>query len=50
MTRRPGMVKKVTPVEISHPRTRTGVDFINIRNGVYKEFFEDVELNVEYYL
>jgi len=50
LSRLPGMIKKITPVEISHPRIRTDVDFINIRNGVYREFFEDVELTSEYYL
>jgi len=50
LSRRPGVIKKVTPVKIAHPRVRTGADFLNIRNSVYKEFFQDVELSPEYFL
>ena len=50
LSQRPGAVKKVTRVEIAHPRARTSADFLNARNSVYREFFEDVESAPEYYL
>jgi sulfonate transport system ATP-binding protein len=50
LSQRPGMIKKITPIEIAHPRVRTGTDFLNARNGVYKEFFEEFEVRPEYYL
>jgi sulfonate transport system ATP-binding protein len=50
LSQRPGAVKKVTPVPIAHPRVRTSADFLSVRNSVYKEFFQDVELEPEYFL
>jgi len=50
LSQRPGAVKKITPIEIAHPRARTGADFLNARNGVYKEFFEEFDVAPEYYL
>jgi sulfonate transport system ATP-binding protein len=50
LSQRPGVVKKVTPVKIAHPRVRTSADFLSVRNSTYKEFFHDVELAPEYFL
>ena len=43
-------IKKIVNVDLPYPRARVGRDFSNIRNMVYREFFEDKELELEYYL
>lgn len=43
-------IKRIINVDLPYPRVRTGRDFSNIRNMVYKEFFEEKELELEYYL
>ena len=43
-------IKRIINVDLPYPRVRTGRDFSNIRNTVYKEFFEEKELELEYYL
>ena len=43
-------IKRIVNVDLPYPRVRTGRDFSNIRNTVYKEFFEEKELELEYYL
>lgn len=43
-------IKKIVNVELSYPRPRTGTDFLETRNKVYKEFFEEKEILLEYYL
>ena len=43
-------IKKIVDVDLPYPRVRVGRDFSNIRNRVYREFFDDKELELEYYL
>lgn len=43
-------IKRIINVDLPYPRVRTGRDFSNIRNTVYKEFFEEKEPELEYYL
>lgn len=43
-------VKKIVNVELPYPRRRVSDDFSRIRNAVYKEFFEEKEIDLEYYL
>ncbi|MHB8062394.1 MAG: ABC transporter ATP-binding protein [Ruminiclostridium sp.] len=50
MSSKPGRVRKVIPVDIPRPRDRSSVNFMNIRKMIYKEFFQDTEYNIEYYL
>ncbi|HWQ79584.1 MAG TPA: ABC transporter ATP-binding protein [Anaerovoracaceae bacterium] len=40
MTPRPGRIKNIYSIELNVPRSRTGIDFIKIKETVYKEFFE----------
>lgn len=47
---RPSEIKKIIKVDMGYPRLRTGKDFIDTRNLVYKEFFEEKEVLLEYYL
>ncbi|SEA20369.1 sulfonate transport system ATP-binding protein [Pseudobutyrivibrio sp. ACV-2] len=48
MSSKPGVVKKVIPVELPRKRNRTGTDFAYIRRKVYSEFFEETEELAEY--
>ena len=43
-------IKKIVNVELSYPRVRVGPDFTRIRNIVYREFFDEEEIQLEYYL
>jgi len=48
MSSKPGVVKKVIPVELPRKRNRTGTDFAYIRRQVFAEFFEETEELAEY--
>ena len=50
MGKNPGEVKKEIEVPLSRPRGRNSRDFIRIRETIYKEFFKDSELEIEYYI
>jgi sulfonate transport system ATP-binding protein len=50
MSDRPGSVKRVINVDISRPRDRSGVRFMEIRREIYGHFFEESSLSLEYYL
>ncbi len=45
-----GKIKRVIPVEIGRPRGRNDIEFMNIRKEIYKEFFENTEIELEYYI
>lgn len=50
MGKNPGEIKKIIPVEMGRPRGRNSFDFMRIRKEIYKEFFEDSDIEIEYYL
>ena len=50
MGKDPGEVKKEIRVEEARPRGRNSPEFIRIRKEIYKEFFKDSELEVDYYI
>lgn len=50
MSDRPGKIKKVIPIDLPRPRDRSSEDFIRIRKKIYGEFFENTNLEVEYYI
>jgi sulfonate transport system ATP-binding protein len=50
MSKRPGRIQKIIPVESPRPRSRTGEDFQIIRGKVYRQFFDETEQSAEYYL
>ncbi len=50
MGKNPGEIKREVPVEMARPRGRNSSDFIHIREQIYKEFFKDSELQIEYYI
>ncbi len=48
MTPRPGRIKKIIDVDLGTPRKRTGIVFNEAREKIYREFFKDVEMPIEY--
>ena len=48
MTPRPGRIKQIHTVDLGVPRRRTGPEFTRARDIIYKEFFSDVEIPIEY--
>ena len=50
MGKNSGEIKKTIKVDLARPRGRNSYDFMNIRKEIYKEFFEDTDIELEYYL
>lgn len=50
MSSRPGTIKKVIKVDLPRPRVRSSYEYIQIRNAIYEEFFEESENVLEYYI
>jgi sulfonate transport system ATP-binding protein len=48
MSDKPGVVKRVIPIEMPRERERTSIDFANYRRRVFDEFFERQEVDMEY--
>lgn len=48
MSDKPGVIKKIIPIEIARERDRTSVDFANYRRQVYDEFFTRKEPSIDY--
>lgn len=48
MTPRPGKIKKIINVDLGVPRRRSGTIFSEARDKIYKEFFKEVEIPVDY--
>jgi sulfonate transport system ATP-binding protein len=50
MSNRPGHIKKIINVDMSRPRDRSSFDFIKIRTEIFKIFFAESSLEIEYYI
>lgn len=48
LSSRPGSIRKIVNVNLGRPRNRTSFDFSEIRRIVYKEFFEESEIDEDY--
>jgi len=48
MSHRPGTIKKIVEVDLPRPRDRNGVEFMEIRREIYKEFFALAETPFAY--
>ena len=48
MTPRPGKIKKIINVDLGVPRRRSGTIFSEARDKIYKEFFKEVEMPIDY--
>jgi len=49
---RPGSIRKVVNVDLPRKRDRNSLEFTKIRKEIYKEFFDDADIDneVEYYI
>jgi sulfonate transport system ATP-binding protein len=50
MSDRPGTVKKIIRVGLPRPRERNSMEFMSVRREIYREFFENSTIELEYYL
>lgn len=50
MGKNPGEIKREIKVNISRPRGRNSYAFTDIRKEIYKEFFDNTDIELEYYL
>lgn len=50
LSSRPGEIKDIISVKMSRPRDRSSSDFIAIRRRIYKEFFRNSNVDIEYYI
>lgn len=50
LSNKPGVISKIIKVEMSKPRDRSSYEFMQIRRTIYNEFFENSELDLEYYI
>ncbi|MGN1195780.1 MAG: ABC transporter ATP-binding protein [Acutalibacteraceae bacterium] len=50
LSSRPGEIKDIITVPMARPRDRSSIDFIQIRQRIYKEFFKNSNVEVEYYI
>ena len=48
LSSRPGKIKKIIPVNLARPRERSSVEFIRLRERIYKEFFDEKHSEPEY--
>lgn len=50
LSSRPGEIKQLLNVEMPRPRDRSSTEFIRIRKKIYKEFFKNSDIDLEYYI
>lgn len=50
LSNKPGTISKIIRVDMSKPRDRNSAAFVDIRRTIYNEFFEDSNINLEYYI
>lgn len=50
MSARPGSIKDIIPVNLTHPRDRSNNSFLEIRKRILSRFLDKKEENVEYYI
>ena len=48
MTPRPGKIKRIQKIELENPKRRTGSQFEQARESIYKEFFKEAETPFSY--
>lgn len=48
LSQKPGQVKEIVEVDLPRPRKRTSVDFSEVRRKIYKQFFNETDVDVEY--
>lgn len=48
MSSRPGKIKEIINIDIGKPRDRSSYDFATIKKQIYKHFFDNEDISVEY--
>ena len=50
LSSRPGEIKRIVEVKDSRPRDRSSSNFVYVKKKIFKEFFEETDIDVEYYI
>lgn len=50
LSSRPGEIKDIITVDTARPRDRSSIEFIKIRQRIYKEFFKNSNVEIEYFI
>jgi sulfonate transport system ATP-binding protein len=50
MSKRPGTIQEIIPVDLPRPRNRTDQNFQSLRKRVYGRFFDNSEISLDYYI
>jgi len=48
MSPRPGSIRRIVPIDLPRPRSRSSFEFIDIRKKIYAEFFGEEETLLDY--
>jgi len=48
MSPRPGTIRRIVPIDLPRPRSRSSLEFIDIRKKIYAEFFGEEETLLDY--
>jgi sulfonate transport system ATP-binding protein len=48
LSQKPGQVKKIVNVKLPRPRKRTSIEFSEIRREIYKQFFDETDMDMDY--
>ncbi|MBQ8139813.1 MAG: ABC transporter ATP-binding protein [Lachnospiraceae bacterium] len=50
LSSRPGEIKRIVEVKDSRPRDRSSSNFVYVKKKIFKEFFDETDIDVEYYI
>lgn len=50
LSSRPGEIKQIIEVNDTRPRDRSSSNFVHTRKKIYKEFFDETDIDIEYYI
>lgn len=50
LSSRPGEIKQIIEVKDTRPRDRSSSSFVHTRKKIYKEFFDETDIDIEYYI
>ena len=50
MGKNPGVIRKEIKVDMARPRERNSYDFVNIRREIFRDFFKESDMEIEYYI
>lgn len=50
MGKNPGVIRKEIKVDMARPRERNSYDFMSIRREIFRDFFKESDMEIEYYI